>query len=117
MAVKLKNTIQDILGGQLLVRNGGLLRHWAFLLYICGLVLVLISIRFAIKDALLQEVKYTEILHERKIEHAGKFAEVLQRSQKSEIQKALQAQGSTLTAPKDTPKRIPLSDEKERNNS
>ncbi len=111
--MKLKNTIQDILGGQMLVRNGGLLKHWAFLLYLCGLVLVMISIRFAIKDALLQEVKYAEILHEKKIEHAGKFAETLLRSQKSEIQKALKANGSTLHPPVDTPKRIPLSDEQE----
>ena len=110
--MKLKDTFQDILGGQMLVRNGGLLKHWAFLLYVCALILVMISIRFAIKDALLQQVKYSKILHERKIVYAGKFAEVLQRSQKTEIQKSLAANGSTLTAPTDAPKRIPLAHEK-----
>lgn len=106
-----RNIFKDIMGGQMLVRNGGLYRHWAFLLYVCALVLLAISIRFGVKDAMLQEVRNAEKIENLKSEYTGKYAELLLRSKKGEVERALHATGSRLIPPDNMPKRVRLADE------
>ena len=95
--------IGNILGGQILVRDGGLIKHWKFVLYLFLLILLYVSYRFEVRDTMMQEVKNEEILKDLRSEHSDKLTRSLQLSKRGEIEKKLSQHQSDLKNPKYPP--------------
>lgn len=89
----------NFLGGQILVRGGGLMKHWKFVLYIFLLVILYVAFRFEVRDTMMQEMKNEEILKELRAEYSNKMTRVLQLSKRGEIEERLIQHGSKLQAP------------------
>lgn len=93
----------NFLGGQILVRGGGLIRHWKFILYIFILVILYVAFRFEVRDTMMQEMKNEEILKELRAEYSNKMTRVLQLSKRGEIEEKLELHGSQLVPPSHPP--------------
>lgn len=93
----------SLLGGQILVRHGGLWRHWKFILYLFFLAIIYISFRFMVKDTMLKEVKNEEILQELRFEHTNKMTDILSLSKRGEVERMLKEHNSTLVPPEYPP--------------
>ena len=65
--------IGNILGGQILVRGGGLIKHWKFVLYVFLLVILYISFRFEVRDTMMEEVQNEETLKDLRAEYSNKM--------------------------------------------
>lgn len=96
---KKKSIFASIIGGQILLRRGGLVKHWKFVLYVFFLVVLCISIHFGVKDTMLAEVNNQEIIKDLKVEYIGKNAKLLYMSKRGEVEKMLLEKKSTLVAP------------------
>lgn len=103
---KRQNIFASVLGGQILLQKGGLVKHWKFVLYLFFLVVLFISVRFGVKDTMLREVRNQETLKDLKAEYVGKNAKLLYMSKRGEVERMLSSKKSTLMAPTLPPKRI-----------
>ncbi len=95
--------IGNILGGQILVRGGGLIKHWKFVLYVFILVIMYISFRFEVRDTMMEEVKNEETLKDLRAEYSNKMTLMLQLSKRGEIMKKLSDHHSDLIPPNHPP--------------
>jgi hypothetical protein len=95
--------IANILGGQILVRGGGLMKHWKFVLYVFVLMILYITFRFEVRDTMLEEVRNEEILKDLRSEYSNKMTRMLQLSKRSAIEQELKRQQSTLIPPSQPP--------------
>lgn len=91
--------IGNILGGQILVRGGGLFKHWKFVLYVFLLTILYVSFHFEVRDTMMTEVRNEEILKDLRAEYSNKMTNFLQLSQRGEIEKKLKQKKSTLVPP------------------
>ena len=91
--------IGNILGGQILVRDGGLIKHWKFVLYVFVLIIIYVSFRFEVRDTMMEEVKNEEILKDLRAEYSNKMTRMLQLSKRGEIEKRLSEHNSKLVPP------------------
>ena len=95
--------IGNILGGQILVRGGGLIKHWKFVLYVFLLVILYISFRFEMRDTMMEEVQNEETLKDLRAEYSNKMTRMLQLSKRGEIEAKLSSNNSRLVPPKYPP--------------
>lgn len=95
--------IGNILGGQILVRGGGLIKHWKFVLYVFLLVILYISFRFEVRDTMMEEVQNEETLKDLRAEYSNKMTRMLQLSKRGEIEAKLSSYNSPLVPPKYPP--------------
>ena len=95
--------IGNILGGQILVRGGGLIKHWKFVLYVFLLVILYISFRFEVRDTMMEEVQNEETLKDLRAEYSNKMTRMLQLSKRGEIETKLSSHNSPLVPPKYPP--------------
>jgi hypothetical protein len=91
--------IANILGGQILVRGGGLMKHWKFVLYVFVLIIIYVSFRFEVRDTMMEEVKNEEMLKDLRAEYSNKMTRMLQLSKRGEIEKRLSEHNSKLVPP------------------
>lgn len=95
--------IGNILGGQILVRGGGLIKHWKFVLYVFVLVLLYVTFRFEIRETMLTEVKNEEILKDLRDEYSNKTTLFLQLSKRGAVEQKLKENNSRLIPPQYPP--------------
>lgn len=95
--------IGNILGGQILVRGGGLIKHWKFVLYVFVLMILYVSFRFEVRDTMMEEVKNEETLKDLRAEYSNKMTRMLQLSKRGEIEEKLSRHGSELIPPQYPP--------------
>lgn len=91
--------IGNILGGQILIRKGGIAKHWKMILFIFVLSIVYISFHFEVKNTMIEEVRNEEILKDLKNEYLNKMSLELQLSKRGEIEKRLKEFDSKLIPP------------------
>lgn len=100
-----KNWLNEILGGQMLLRSG-ILQHPGFVLYLFLLIALYISINFGIERTLLKERRNERELKHLKSDFISKSARLQYMSKPIEIEKRLKELGSTLLPPVDPPVRV-----------
>ncbi len=99
--------IGDIFGGNILEREF-ITKNWKFILYCSFLVIFYISYNFAYNAELIENRKTEQEIKNLNADYSSKYAKLLYKSKRNEIEIMLQKKGSEIKAPKDPAKRIKL---------
>lgn len=105
-----KKVIENILGGQVLVK-GNFARHWKFILYIFALVILYISIHFGIRNTMQRMTRNEDTLRNLRSEYMGKYTRLLYTGKRGEIEQLLDAGTLDLTAPDTPPVRVKMEED------
>lgn len=108
MKVKI-TTLQNVLGGQILVRNSRMARHWKLVLYIFFLMLLYISFHYGVRHTKERIVENEDLIRYMRSEYIMKYTSILNMSKRGEIEMLLKKNGSDLVPPENPP--TMLSDE------
>lgn len=100
------NFFADILGGQVLLQHGGVIKHWKFILYVFILIILYISIHFAVINAAVEIKQNAETIKALKIEYTWKRSRLLYSSRQTEVERLLNEHHSTLGRPEKPPVKI-----------
>ncbi len=103
-------TLKNILGGDILTSNGGIVKHWKFILFSFGLVILYITIHFGVRGTM-QKISYNEDrIRNMRSEYMGKYSEILSISKRGEIEKLLEEKDLTLLPPEVPPTIVKMGD-------
>ncbi len=105
-----KVTLKSVLGGDILVKKGGLIKQWKFILYIFSLVIIYISIHFGVRSTLQDISRNEEHIRNMRSEYMGKYSEMLSISKRGEIEKLLEEKNLALVPPEVPPTIIKMED-------
>lgn len=105
-----RSFISNILGGNFLVSNGGIIKQWGIILYSSFLIILYISLLFEVKDNKLEQVQNDKTIKNLKSEYVGKYSRLLYLTKKSETEKLLKKTNSKLCEPTVPPTIIKLED-------
>lgn len=103
-----RNILSDILGGQVLVMKGGLIRHWKFVLFVFALVIFYISLNFWMRNTKQRIVSNNETIRDMRSEYMGKYAEILNLGKRGEIEKLIEKESLELIPPVTPPARVKM---------
>ncbi|GAB1474713.1 hypothetical protein MASR2M69_21540 [Bacteroidota bacterium] len=104
-----KNWMNEILGGQILLKSG-ILEQARYVLFIFILVIIYISINFGMERSLLIERRNQRELRHLKADFTSKSSKLQFQSKRIEVEKRLLDLNSTLKAPLNPPGRIIIED-------
>lgn len=104
------STLRNVLGGDILVKKGGVTKHWKFILYIFMLVIFYITIHFWIRSTLQDITRNEDTIRNLRSEYMGKYSEMLSISKRGEIEKLLEENGLALIPPEVPPTIIKMED-------
>ncbi len=102
-----KNWMNEILGGQVLLRSG-ISQNPGFVVFLFILVILYININFGIERSLLTERRNQRELKHLKSDFVSKSSKLQYSSKRIEIEKKLKELESTLTPPIDPPARVTM---------
>lgn len=100
-----EKVISTLFGGQALLK-GVISKHLSFILFIFLLLIIYISLHNAVEKTLLENYRMEKELQKLHAEYTRKAADLMQLSERQQIEKQLEARGSLLKAPANPPKWI-----------
>lgn len=104
-----KNWMNEILGGQILLKSG-ILEQARYVLFVFVLVIIYISINFGMERSLLIERRNQRELRHLKADFTSKSSRLQFQSKRVEVEKRLIELSSTIKAPVNPPGRLIIED-------